>query len=178
MKQRDTSAAISKQLEQAIADSANNGKIPVAITKDDRKEILVTMRFDDWLEFFNSFLGTKNVQNLSDKRRPLPLEVESSYFAEVWKRCTKDKTSDLTELMQIMDPAFDKWEDFLVKRDLDIDINYLTLCRILSPDPELALKKIASWVEWADTSSSVKEELQLIFRESAENALYSRHGWR
>ena len=58
-------------LEQAIADSTNNGKIPVAITKDDRKDILVTMRFDDWLQFFNSFLGTIDVQDFSHKQETI-----------------------------------------------------------------------------------------------------------
>lgn len=59
---------IKAAVKQAIADSANNGKIPVAITKDDREEILVTMRLDDWLEFFNSFLGTIDVQDFSNKQ--------------------------------------------------------------------------------------------------------------
>jgi len=47
---------IKAALEQAINDCEANGKIPVAITKDDRKEILVTMRFTDWLHFLNSYI--------------------------------------------------------------------------------------------------------------------------
>ena len=38
-------------MEQAKADSDINGKIPVAITKDDRKPILCTMYLDDWIDF-------------------------------------------------------------------------------------------------------------------------------
>ena len=56
-------------LEQAITDSANNGKIPVAITKDDRKYILVTMRFSDWIKLFNSFLETVDVQDISNEQQ-------------------------------------------------------------------------------------------------------------
>ncbi len=47
---------IKAALEQAINDSAVNGKIPVAITKDDREDILCTMRLDDWIDFFNAYI--------------------------------------------------------------------------------------------------------------------------
>ena len=43
-------------MEQAIADANVNGKVPVAITKDDRADILCTMRLDDWIELFNAYL--------------------------------------------------------------------------------------------------------------------------
>ena len=48
---------IKAALLQAINDANVNGKIPVAITKDDRGEILCTMRIDDWVLFFNSYLN-------------------------------------------------------------------------------------------------------------------------
>lgn len=47
---------IKAALKQAIADANVNGKIPVAITKDDREEILVTMLLDDWIDLFNSYI--------------------------------------------------------------------------------------------------------------------------
>ena len=50
---------IKAALNQAINDSACNGKIPVAITKDDREEVLCTMLLSDWLKFFNSFILVK-----------------------------------------------------------------------------------------------------------------------
>ena len=46
---------IKSALKQAIDDANINKKIPVAITKDDRAEILVTMRLDDWIELFNAY---------------------------------------------------------------------------------------------------------------------------
>jgi hypothetical protein len=49
---------IKAALRQAIDDANVNGKIPVAITKDDRAEILCTMRLEDWIHFFNSYLKT------------------------------------------------------------------------------------------------------------------------
>ena len=47
---------IKRAMEQAKADSDINGKIPVAITKDDRKPILCTMYLDDWIDFFNAYI--------------------------------------------------------------------------------------------------------------------------
>ena len=50
---------IKAALRQAISDSSANGKIPIAITKDDRESILCTMLFEDWILFLNSYLETE-----------------------------------------------------------------------------------------------------------------------
>lgn len=50
---------IKAALRQAIDDANVNGKIPVAITKDDRADILCTMRLDDWIKFFNAYLSNE-----------------------------------------------------------------------------------------------------------------------
>lgn len=50
---------IKAALRQAIDDANINGKIPVAITRDDRADILVTMRLDDWINLFNAYLIKK-----------------------------------------------------------------------------------------------------------------------
>lgn len=47
---------IKAALRQAIEDANVNGKIPVAITKDDRADILCTMRLEDWIHFFNAYI--------------------------------------------------------------------------------------------------------------------------
>lgn len=47
---------IKAALKQAIEDANVNGKIPVAITKDDRADILCTMRLDDWIHLFNAYV--------------------------------------------------------------------------------------------------------------------------
>lgn len=47
---------IKAALKQAIDDANVNGKIPVAITKDDRADILCTMRLEDWIHFFNAYI--------------------------------------------------------------------------------------------------------------------------
>jgi hypothetical protein len=53
-------------LEQAINDCQVNGKIPVAVTKDDRKDALVTMRLDDWLPMLDAYLE-QDVQEATNK---------------------------------------------------------------------------------------------------------------
>lgn len=49
---------IKAALRQAIEDANVNGKIPVAITRDDRAEILCTMRLDDWIHLFNAYVNS------------------------------------------------------------------------------------------------------------------------
>jgi len=49
---------IKAAIQQATDDTRETGKIPVVITKDDRSEILVTMKINDWLELFNAYLET------------------------------------------------------------------------------------------------------------------------
>lgn len=46
---------IKKALDQAINDCQSKDKLPVAITKDDRKPILVTMLLDDWIKLFKAY---------------------------------------------------------------------------------------------------------------------------
>lgn len=50
---------IKAALNQAITDCKSKDKLPVAITKDDRKPILVTMLLDDWIELFKCYAEKK-----------------------------------------------------------------------------------------------------------------------
>jgi len=47
---------IKAALRQAIEDTKDKEKLPVAITRDDRQPIMVTMLFEDWIEFFKSYV--------------------------------------------------------------------------------------------------------------------------
>jgi hypothetical protein len=47
---------IKAALRQAIEDTSQSDKIPIAITKDDRQDILVTMRFEDWVSFLDLYI--------------------------------------------------------------------------------------------------------------------------
>ena len=50
---------IKAAMKQAIDDAKEKAKPPVAITKDDNEEALVTMRLDDWIEFFKAYIENK-----------------------------------------------------------------------------------------------------------------------
>lgn len=43
-------------LRQAEGDIGDKDKFPIIITKDDQKDILVTMKFNDWVEMFDLYL--------------------------------------------------------------------------------------------------------------------------
>jgi len=58
---------IKAALEQASTDSQNKDKFPVAITKDDRKPILVTMYIDDWINLFKSYVKLQE-SNATEKK--------------------------------------------------------------------------------------------------------------
>lgn len=54
---RQKRCRIKAAMAQAIEDANINGKLPVAITKDDRQDILCTMRLDDWILLFNAYVS-------------------------------------------------------------------------------------------------------------------------
>jgi len=56
---RQIKCNIKAAMRQAIDDSKEKNKPPVVITKDDREEPLVTMRLDDWIEFFKAYIEYK-----------------------------------------------------------------------------------------------------------------------
>ena len=53
---RQKRCRIKAAMHQAIADATVNGKLPVAVTRDDRSDILCTMLLDDWVVLFNAYL--------------------------------------------------------------------------------------------------------------------------
>jgi len=58
-KRCDIKGAIKQAIED-IAASSNKDKWPIAITKEDRQDILVTMPFDYWLLFFKAWIADAN----------------------------------------------------------------------------------------------------------------------
>lgn len=58
---------IKAALTQASTDCKQKDKIPVAITKDDRKPILVTMYMDDWIELFKSYVELQENTNKKEE---------------------------------------------------------------------------------------------------------------
>jgi len=54
---------ISKAMEQAIRDCSASTReaFPIVFHKKNREELLVTMRFDDWIQFYNEFFSGKKL---------------------------------------------------------------------------------------------------------------------
>lgn len=50
---RQKRCSIKGAMDQAVTDIGDDTKMPIAVTKDDRKPVLVTMKLDDWLQLFN-----------------------------------------------------------------------------------------------------------------------------
>lgn len=42
-------------MEQAVNDSQKSGNMPAVFHKQNRKDILVTMRLDDWMQIYNEY---------------------------------------------------------------------------------------------------------------------------
>lgn len=57
---RQVRCHIKAAMKQAINDSNVNGKIPVAITKDDKQDVLCTMLLDDWVKLFDAYAKSLN----------------------------------------------------------------------------------------------------------------------
>lgn len=58
---------IDNAMEQAIRDSANSPNFPVVFHRKNRKNWLVTMRIDDWLELYEEYLATHPIFKGEDK---------------------------------------------------------------------------------------------------------------
>lgn len=58
---------IKAALNQALTDCEEKDKLPVAITKDDRKPILVTMFMDDWIELFKCYVEIQESNNTKEE---------------------------------------------------------------------------------------------------------------
>ena len=87
--------------------------------------------------------------------------------------CILDKTSDMTRLLEVIDPFISKWEDLLTGKEETKDINYIALCRMLSPkDPAIAIEKISSWVQSIHAPGSVYDELVYLFIERVRRIKY------
>lgn len=104
--------------------------------------------------------------------RPMKLDVTSEEFVSEWGRCILNKKSDITTLLEIVDPFIKNWEKLLRERNDQKDISYVTLQKLLSKDKEHSLVMIDSWIQWADSTSTVENELLYLFIERVRRFKY------
>lgn len=58
---RHSSVSIKPAFKQAVNDC--DSAMPIVITKDDRKDTLLTMKFDDWLPMFKAWMDARDKNN-------------------------------------------------------------------------------------------------------------------
>lgn len=56
-------------IAQAKADSSKNGRIPAVFHKKNNHEVLVTMRFADWMKLYSEFEASMFVKEHEDEKR-------------------------------------------------------------------------------------------------------------
>jgi hypothetical protein len=105
-------------------------------------------------------------------QRPMPtLEVNSEQFTTEWRRCWENPAYDMSYLVQIATPFIVYWESLLTKPGPK-DINYVSLCSLLSHNQNQAVSDISKWIEYAEQTTTLREELIMIFVEHVRTANY------
>jgi hypothetical protein len=106
-------------------------------------------------------------------QRPCPgFTVPSEVFTNAWYKVWKNRNSDITELLEISKELITYWEKLLTNPDYPKDINYITLCQLISGSPKKAINLIKRYVIWCKDRSSVFEELQLLLINYIRNCNY------
>lgn len=108
----------------------------------------------------------------ANAKRPMPLNVSTETFIGEWGRCIDDKASDTTELIKMLQPFVTHWESQLRNQTQAYHINYVTLCKLLSSDIDSSLSMIRAWLNWADNTSTVQNELTFLFLERVRKFKY------
>lgn len=71
---------LSKAMEQAVRDTAESKRFafPTVFHKKNREDLLVTMRFGDWIKLYNEYYSSMKLaeMNIKDDNEDYKLEVE------------------------------------------------------------------------------------------------------
>lgn len=107
--------------------------------------------------------------------RPLKgVLVDSAIVAEEWKRCWADHSRDMTSLMQMLDPFILYWQQILTSPNQG-DVNYISLCSLISSDYDTAINSIASWIEETEKVSCLYDDLVMLVIEHVRTSRYFPH---
>jgi hypothetical protein len=103
--------------------------------------------------------------------RAMPLDCTSEEFATEYLACRQNPDRPTDHLYSLIMPFFSHWERMLREPEYPKDINYLALCRRLYPQEE-PFELLEYFINWADQTSSLREELELLFFERLRNLKY------
>jgi len=91
-----------------------------------------------------------NYKKINPNKKNLPATIDSNLFKSLWVQALEDKQSDLTNLLSLLEPFFQKLiQQFLTFKNLDF--TFVSLCQYISPDPKQAITKINNWIENSDS---------------------------
>lgn len=109
---------------------------------------------------------------LPTNQRAMPLNCSSKEFVEEYYHCWKDHSRPTDLLYQLVRPFFTHWVQMIGTSTYTKDINYVTLCRRLYPIIENPTKMIAIWANQSLQTTSVQEELEMLFFTRLRNLNY------
>lgn len=111
-------------------------------------------------------------RNLPTNVRPMPLQVTSDEFVEEWFTCWKNPEADMSKLLHISKPWVNHWIQMLDNPEYPKDINYISLCALLSHSSEEALRMIDTWKKQTKSLVSLEDELTYLFVVHVRTANY------
>lgn len=102
---------------------------------------------------------------LNKDTMPLPINGPLHRFRAVYEECQNDKKSDLNELLEIMDPAFDHWVNMLKDPSYPKDINYVSLIGLLTYHFDDPIQRVNEIVNYLNNEDNIKQYIQCLFIE-------------
>jgi hypothetical protein len=95
--------------------------------------------------------------------RAMALDCTPEIFINEYFKCWTDPDRSTSQLYELVLPFLLHWERMLTQVDYQKDISYVTLCRRLYPKAEDPQALLRSWAHYAQNTTSVREELELLF---------------
>lgn len=112
------------------------------------------------------------LRTLPKNQKPLSSDTDTSALVAEWKSVCLDHTSDLTNLYKIIKPSLLHWEKVLKSGRYIEDINIYTMLKLLSSDLEKGTRILKTWVAETQRTSSIVDELTLVFVERMRSVKY------
>jgi|15BtaG_2_1085339.scaffolds.fasta_scaffold02759_10 hypothetical protein len=100
---------------------------------------------------------------LPTNSRAMPLECTAETFVNEYRECWEDPERPTNNLYVLVRPFLEHWARMLEDHGYKKDINYVSLCRRLYPITESPSEMIESWCNAAQQTTSVMEELEMLF---------------
>lgn len=101
----------------------------------------------------------------------MPLTCTSKTFVTEYIACRFDPERPTDQLYALLAPFFSHWDKMFREPGYPKDLNYIALCKRLQPKRE-PTELLKNYLQWADQTSSLREELEMLFFERLRNLRY------